>query len=148
MNEQGGGRQASPAWWDWLQHRSFRTKLALMVNLLLLLLVAGSAFLFEHRQRNATIQEVEKRALLMAQAMDSAIAADLMTYNYVSIEQSVRKFADKPDVVYVVVLDKEGNVAAQFLRNYPLAQHVGQRGPASRAVGPTIAQVHVPGTQQ
>jgi signal transduction histidine kinase len=148
MSEQEEGGRASPAWWAWLQHLRFRTKLALMVNLLLLLLVAGSAFLFEHRQRTATIQEVEKRALIMAQAIDSAVAADLMTYNYVSIEQTVRKFGEKPDVVYVVVLDKEGGVAAQFLRNYPLAQHVGQRGLPPQAAGPTIAQVHVPGTQQ
>ena len=46
------------------------------------------------------------------------------------------------------MLDKEGNVAAQFLRNYPLDQHVGQRGMGPQPASPTIAQVHVPGTQQ
>jgi hypothetical protein len=148
MTDQGEGSRPSPAWWTWLQHLSFRTKLALMVNLLLLLLVAGSALLIEHRQRTAFVQEVEKRALLLAQALDSAVAADLMTYNYVSIEQTVRKFGDKPDVVYVVVLDKEGNVAAQFFHNYPLNQLLGQRGQGTRASEPTITQFHMPGTQK
>ena len=148
MTTQGDSRPAGFAWWTWLQHRSFRTKLSLMVNLLLLLFVAGAAFLIEHRQRTATVQEVEKRALLLAQALDSAVAADLMTYNYVSIEQTVRKFGEKPDVVYIVVLDKEGTVAAQFLRNYPLNQFLGQRSQGTRAGDPTISQVHMPGTQQ
>jgi len=57
----------------------------------------------------------------MAQALDSAVAADLITYNYVSVEQSVRKFSEGPDLVYIFVFDKEGNVAAQFIRDQPLS---------------------------
>jgi sensor histidine kinase regulating citrate/malate metabolism len=106
-------------WQDWVGRLSFQGKLSLMVNLLIVVLIAGSALLVERRQRAAIVNEVEKRALLMAQALESAVTADLLTYNYVSIEQSVLKFSQTPDLVYAVILDKERNVAAQFLRDYP-----------------------------
>ena len=56
-------------WLDWTERLSFRVKLALLVNLLVLLLIGSSAFLVEQRQRTAIVQEVEKRALVMAEAL-------------------------------------------------------------------------------
>jgi len=135
-------------WADWAAHLSFRKKLALMVSLLIILLIVGAAFLVERRQRNAIVREVEKRALIMAQALESATAADLFTYNYVSIEQTVLKFSKEPDLVYAVVLDKEGNVATQFMRDYPLSKLLNRRTEARKPGGPTVDQVHVPGTER
>jgi signal transduction histidine kinase len=145
--DKGSERSVWP-WVDWVAHLHFRTKLALMVNLLIIVLIAGAVVLVELRQRNAIVQEVEKRALVMAQALESATAADLVTYNYVSIEQSVLKFSKEPDLVYAVVLDKEGNVAAQFLRDFPLRRILSQRSGDRRPNGPSIDQVSVPGTEQ
>jgi signal transduction histidine kinase len=118
-----------------------------MVNLLIVLLVLGSALLVERRQRTAIVQEVEKRALVMAQALASTVISDLLTYNYVSIEQTVLQFSKKPDLVYAVVLDKEGSVAAQFLRDYPLRQILNQQTGERKAGGPILDQVHVPATE-
>jgi signal transduction histidine kinase len=126
---------------------TFRVKLALFVNLLIGVLLLGTGLLVEQRQRTAIVQEVEKRALLMAQSLDSAVASDLVTYNYVSIEQSVQKFTRKPDLVYAFVLDKEGGVAAQFIRDQPLHQILQQRGHVKPG-GAIVDQVHVPGTEQ
>jgi signal transduction histidine kinase len=125
----------------------FRLKLALLVNLLIVLLILGSAFLVEQRQRSAIVQEVEKRALVMAQALDSAVAADLITYNYVSIEQSVQKFSKGPDLVYIFVFDKEGNVAAQYIRDSPLSQILPQRGALKRGEA-FVDQVQLPGVER
>jgi signal transduction histidine kinase len=133
-------------WFDWFGHLSFRAKLALMVNLLILVLLLGSAFLVERRQRQAILQEVEKRALVMAQGLASSVADDLLTYNYVSIEQDVSRFSKDTDLVYVVVFDKEGNVAAQFLRDYPLGKMLSGRE-APSAGGVSMAQLHLPGTE-
>ncbi len=148
MSEDEGSKRSAWSWRDWVAHLSFQAKLALMVNLLIILLIVGSALLVERRQRVAIVQEVEKRALLMAQALESATAADLLTYNYVSIEQSVQKFSKAPDLVYAVVLDKEGNVAAQFLLDYPLRRILNQRTGERKPNGPRIDQVHVPGTER
>ena len=146
MTEKIRGKQASWPWQGWVDHLSFRAKLSLMVNLLIILLIVGSALLVERRQRTAIVQEVEKRALVMAQALESATAADLLTYNYVSVEQSVVKFSKTPDLVYAVVLDKEGNLAAQFVRDYPLRKILSRPSDARTSSGPTIEQVQVPGT--
>ena len=129
----------------WVGRLSFRLKLALMVNLLILLLILGSAFLAENRQRSAIVQEVEKRALVMAEALASTTTSDLVTYNYVSIEQTLLHFSKKPDLVYAVVTDKEGNVAAQFLRDYPLNNVLRQRKDLKPGQ-PTVDQLHLPGT--
>jgi len=148
VSEEKGSKRPARPWDEWVNHLSFRAKLALMVNLLIIVLIVGSAVLVERRQRTAIVQEVEKRALVMAQALESATAADLLTYNYVSVEQSVLKFSQTPDLVYAVVLDKEGNVAAQFVRDYPLRRILNQRSHGQKAGRPTIEQVHVPGTER
>jgi len=146
MNDGESGTPRGWRWPDWLGRLSFQAKLALMVNLLIMLLILGSAVLVERRQRTAIIEEVEKRALLMAQALESATAADLVTYNYVSIEQSVDKFSRTPDLVYIFILDKEGNVAAQFVRDYPLRDFLNRRPVEQRLPGPAAQEVYVPGT--
>ena len=136
MTEEEAGTPAAWPWEDWVSRLSFQGKLSLMVNLLIILLIVGSALLVERRQRTAIVQEVEKRALVMAKALESATAADLVTYNYVSIEQTVSKFSKEPDVVYVVVLDKEGNAAAQYLRDYPCPASSDGSLPSRRIISP------------
>lgn len=132
---------------EWADHLSFRVKLGLLVNLIIVVLILSSAFLVERRQRTAIVQEVEKRALVMAQSLESTVTSDLLTYNYVSIEQTVEQFRKKPDLVYAVVFDKEGNVAAQFMRDYPLSQ-ILQRRNVLKPGGAIVDQVHVPATER
>lgn len=132
----------------WRPRLSFRAKLALAANLLVLVMVLGAAALIEHRQRTTIIQEVEKRAVLMAQALVSTTLSDLLTYNYVSIEQTVRQFSKKPDLAYVVVQDKEGNVATQFIRDSPLGQILRLPAPgAGRPRQSAAEQILLPGTE-
>jgi len=131
---------------NWAGHLSFRVKLGLMVNLLIVVLILGSALLLEQRQRAAIIQEVEKRALVTAHGLASSVTDDLITYNYVSIEQTVSKFSKDPDLIYIIVSDKEGGVAAQFLREYPLSRLLTAReGPRGSSLSTT--QLHLPGTE-
>jgi signal transduction histidine kinase len=132
---------------NWVDHLTFRVKLGLLVNLIVVLLIVGSAFIVERRQRAAIVQEVEKRTLVLAQAVDSAVAADLVTYNYVSIEQTLLKFTKGPDLVYAFVFDKEGNVAAQFIRHYPLSQILQQPSDLRRG-GVSVDQLHLPGMER
>jgi signal transduction histidine kinase len=134
-------------WLAWAERLSFRVKLALLVNLLIVLLIGSSAFLVEQRQRTAIVQEVEKRVLVMAEALAGAVASDLLTYNYVSIEQTLDQFKKKPDLVYAVVLDKQGNVAAQFIPNYPLGQLLQRRNDLKPGEA-TMDQLHLPGTER
>src|SRR5574341_2469316 len=99
---------------------TLRTKFILVANLLVVLLVVSAAVLLEMRQRNAIIEEVKKRALILAQGLADASANSLLTYNYVGVEQSLAVATRGPDVVYAVVLDKEGNIAASSIRDTPI----------------------------
>jgi hypothetical protein len=90
---------------------------------------------------------VEKRALVMAEALAGSVTSDLLTYNYVSIEQTLDQFKKKPDLVYALVLDKEGNVAAQFIPHYPLSQLLERRNnlKTDKAI---VDELHLPGTER
>jgi signal transduction histidine kinase len=147
MIEHLADHPAQSSWREWAGRLSFRVKLGLMVNLLIVVLILGSAVLVEERLRTAIIQEVEKRALVMARGLASSVTDDLITYNYVSIEQSTAKFSKDPDLVYVLVLDKERNVAAQFLRDYPLRTILNRRD-LLKPGDATIDQLHLPGTER
>jgi signal transduction histidine kinase len=147
MSDMGTGPSGRPRWLDWTGRLTFQVKLALLVSLIILFLIVGTAFLVDQRQRFAIVQEVEKRALVMAQALASGVADDLVTYNYVAIEQSVKKFSAGPDLVYIFVYDKEGNIAAQFIRDQPLRQ-ILQRPSTLKPGEAIVDQVHVPGTER
>ena len=95
---------------------TLRTKFILILNLLVVLLVATAALLAEMQQRNAIIEEVKKRAIILARSLADASTNSLVTYNYVGVEQSLAIAIKSPDVVYAVVLDKEGNIAASSVR--------------------------------
>ena len=98
---------------------TLRAKFILIFNLLAVLLVASAALLSEFQQRNAIIEEVKKRAVILAHGVAEASANSLVTYNYVGVEQSLAVATRSPDVVYAVVLDKEGNIAASSMRDAP-----------------------------
>jgi len=129
-------------------HLTLRTKFILVGNLLVVLLVVSAAFLLQIRQRNAIIEEVKKRALILAQGLADASANSLVTYNYVGVEQSLSVATGSPDVVYAVVLDKEGTVAASSVRFAPIQRLLtGQEG-ADPPSGndPIIQQRRIPGS--
>ena len=56
------------------------------------------------------------------------------------------QFGKKPDLVYVMVTDKEGSVAAQFMLDYPLTRLLQQRNKA-RGTGPSLEQLTLPGME-
>jgi signal transduction histidine kinase len=127
-----------------------RAKFILWVNLLVVLLVAAATLLFENRQRNAIIREVEKRALVVAQRLADASTTYLLTYNYVALEQLVRQMPKDPDILYTILLDKEGNVAAHSLQ-YDLLGRILRDRVSARAVlarEPTVQRYLFPGAAQ
>lgn len=127
-----------------------RAKFILWVNVLVVVLVAAATLLFENRQRNAIIREVEKRALAVAQRLADASTTYLLTYNYVALEQLVRQMPKDPDVLYAILLDKEGNVAAHSLQYDLLGRILRHRVSAQAALArqPTVQRYRLPGAAQ
>src|SRR5919106_4973104 len=89
-----------------------RTKLACWVVCLLVLLIAAVMVVVEHRERKAIEAQVRKRGMTIARNLAAVSTNALLSYNYVLLEQHVGRLAHEEDVVYVIILDREGRVAA------------------------------------
>lgn len=89
-----------------------RLKFFILTNILLAALILSGALLVERSQRGAIITEMQKRALSIARGLAAVSTNDLLTYNYVSMEQNVSKVAQEADVVYAIILEMDGTVAA------------------------------------
>ncbi|HTU02381.1 MAG TPA: ATP-binding protein [Candidatus Sulfotelmatobacter sp.] len=127
---------------------TLRAKFILIFNLLAVLLVASAALLSEFQQRNAIIEEVKKRAVILARGLAEASTNSLVTYNYVGVEQSLAVATRSPDVVYAVVLDKEGNIAASSMRDTPGRSIIlDNKGLSADASDPVIHQRELPGSR-
>src|SRR5262245_52785720 len=94
-----------------------RTKLALWVVCLVVLLTAMVMAVVEYRERKAIEAQVRKRGITIARNLAAVSTNALVTYNYVLLEQQVGRLAQEEDVIYVVILDREGRVAAHSQRS-------------------------------
>jgi PAS domain S-box-containing protein len=93
-----------------------RTKLACSVVCLVVLLTAVVMVVVEYRERKAIEAQVRKRGMTIARHLAAVSTNALLTYNFVLLEQHVGRLAHEDDLVYVIILDREGGVAAHSLR--------------------------------
>lgn len=118
--------------------RSLAARLSLGTVLVVSTVMAGLIFMVERHQRSAIIEETERRGEVLARNLAAMSYGPLLLYNYTALEQSVARMAGEADVVYAVVLDSDGKVAAHS-RN---AARVGELLPgevdraAARALEP------------
>src|SRR5919198_30825 len=94
-----------------------RSKLAIWIVCLVVLLTALVMVVVEHRERKAIEEQVQKRGLTIARNLAALSANALVTYNYVTLDQHVARLAQEEDVVYVIILDRLGLVAAHSGRS-------------------------------
>ena len=66
----------------------------------------------EHRQRIAIIDEVQRRGGVLGRDLAAISAHPLLLYNFTALEQNVERVAAEDDVVYAIILDAKGKVAA------------------------------------
>jgi two-component system sensor histidine kinase AtoS len=94
-----------------------RTKLACWVVCLLVFLTATVMVVVEYRERKAIEAQVRKRGLTIARNLAAVSSNALLSYNYILLEQHVGRLAHEEDVVYVIILDRDGRVAAHSLHS-------------------------------
>ncbi len=63
-------------------------------------------------QRAAIVGEVERRGGVLARSLAATSHGALLLYNFTALEQNVARVAAEADVVYAIVIDGEGRVAA------------------------------------
>ncbi len=91
---------------------SLQTKFLLGTVLVLFLVMAAVFAVVEHRQRVAIIEEVQRRGEVIARNLAAISTGPLLLYNFTGLEQNAARVAAEADVVYAIVLDAEGKVAA------------------------------------
>jgi len=129
-----------------------RSKLALWVVCLVVLLTATMVIVVDYRERKAIEAQVQKRGMTIARNLAAVNMNALVTYNYVQMEQHVGRLAGEEDLLYVIIFDREGRVAAHSQRSDLQGQYL--EDPSSQAalramspliqVGGSIVEVAIP----
>ena len=101
-----------------------RSKLAVSIVCLVVLLTLLVMMVVEYRERKAIEAQVRKRGTTIARNLAALSTNALLTYNYVTLEQHVERLAPEEDVVYVIILDREGRVGAYSDRNDLQGRHL------------------------
>jgi PAS domain S-box-containing protein len=122
--------------------RSLRMKLLWSTVLVIVMIMAGVMAVVEYRLRATIIEEVERRGEVLAHHLAAISSAPLLLYNFTALEQNVARVAAEADVLYAVVLDADGRVAAHSRG----AERVGAF--PSGEVAARSALTEVPLTQQ
>jgi len=92
--------------------RTLRARLLWGTVLVIVPVMGGVFLLVERHQRAAIVDEMERRGNVMAASLAAVSQAPLLLYNFTALEQNVARVAGEPDVVYAIILDAEGKVAA------------------------------------
>lgn len=106
-----------------LAFNSLRAKLQWGTVLVLALIMGTVMVVVEQRQRETIIAEMERRGEVLARNLAAISYGPLLLYNFTALEQNVTRVDTEEDVVYAIVLDAEGSVAAHSQR----PERVGSR---------------------
>ena len=96
--------------------RSLQGKLLWGTVLVLCLLMAAVTVVVEQRQRDAIVGEFQRRGEVLVRNLAATSSGPLLLYNFTALEQNAARAAGEDDVVYAIVLDAEGKVAAHSRR--------------------------------
>ncbi len=116
--------------WGMNRYVPLRYRFVLLTSVLLAALLASIIAVVSRQQSLIVREQVELRGLAVAQSLAAASRQDLIIYNYIALSQSANQAAQGSDLVYVIIHDKEGRVAAwsgrpdlqgKFLRD-PIAE--------------------------
>jgi len=88
-----------------------RYRFILMITLMLILLLGSLSLALGFLQSRTIRARIKTQGLSIARNLAETYRDDLITYNYIALEKAANQAADPPDVIYVIIHDKEGQVA-------------------------------------
>jgi len=91
---------------------TIRRRLTLLFGITIVLVVALVGFFVSRQMKSEMISQARKTAIALAGSIAAASSNDFLNYNYVALEQKAEEAAREPEVAYVILYDKEGEVAA------------------------------------
>jgi len=91
---------------------SLKTRFMVATGAVLLVLMTVIVLLVGRSFTQSIQEEVQARGLAVAHSIAAVSTNALLTYNYVALEQNAEQASRGPDLVYVIILDKEQTVAS------------------------------------
>ncbi len=88
-----------------------RYRFIIMTSCMLVFLLSTLALVIDFLQSRTIRRQLEERGLAIAQSLAATSISDLLTYNYVALERTANRAAQDPDIISVIIHDKEGKVA-------------------------------------
>ena len=95
---------------------SLRYRFILITSIMLLALLTSLALVLGMLQTRTIRGRIEKQGLAIAENLATISVDHLITYNYVALEKLVNQAVNNPDIIYVIIHDKEGKVAGYSRR--------------------------------
>ncbi|HEY5725356.1 MAG TPA: ATP-binding protein [Methylomirabilota bacterium] len=95
---------------------SLQTRFLAGSILIFLVVMAGVIAVVEYRQRAAIIEEVLRRGEVITRDLAAVSSPALLLYSFTDFEQNVDRVRANADVVYAIIVDAEGKVAAHSRR--------------------------------
>lgn len=117
-----------------------KTRFMIATGTVLLFLMTVIILLVGRSFSRSIREEVQARGLAVAQSIAAVSTNALLTYNYVVLEQNAEHASRGPDLVYVIILNKEQSVAAFSGHSDWQGQHLDDpvNAEALAATGPVI----------
>ena len=81
-------------------------------GLIVLTLMALVVWLVENRMSTTLMQQTRMRGLAIGRSIAATVQSELLSYDYVSLQQAAETAAHDEGLLYVIILDKEEMVAA------------------------------------
>lgn len=95
-----------------MARKTIRGRLSLLFGITIVLVVALVGFFVSRRMQTEMITQARRTAVVLARSIAAASSNDFFNYNYVALEQKAEEAAREQDVAYVILYNKEGEVAA------------------------------------
>ena len=95
-----------------LKQIRLKTRFMVATGAVLLVLMAVIMLLVGRSFTRSIQEEVQARGLAVAHSIAAVSTNALLTYNFVALEQNAEQASRGPDLVYVIILNKEQTVAA------------------------------------
>jgi len=119
---------------------SLHAKFLWGTTLVIFLVMTAVIAVVDHRQQATIVAEFQRRGEVLARNLAAISYGPLLLYNFTALEQNVARVATEADVVYAVVLDTDGKVAAHSRHSERVGVAppgpVGQR--AAQAMAPLV----------
>lgn len=97
--------------WPARQHMGLQSRFMLYFVVIVVTLMTLVVWVVEQRMSSTLMAQTKMRGVAIANSIAATVKSDLLSYDYVSLQQAVEMGAEDEGLLYVIILNKEGVVA-------------------------------------